>query len=65
MKGVKGDKGARRGAQVRVERMRVKGTRRPDFGISSPLLGKGRGLGMGMSSLLLLCVHCCLSWGFI
>ena len=45
MKGVKGDKGARRGAQMRVERMRVKGTRRPDFGICSPLVGENTELG--------------------
>ena len=45
VKGMKRDKGARSGAQIRGERLGVKGTRRPDFGISSPLLGKDTGWG--------------------
>ena len=39
---------------MRGERLRAKGTRRPDFGITSPLLGQETGLITGMGSLLLL-----------
>ena len=48
---VRTDKGD---AQMRGERLRAKGIRRPDFGFTSPLLGEETGLIMGMGSLLLL-----------
>jgi hypothetical protein len=44
---------------------RVKGTRRRDFGITSLLRGANTGLGMGMSSLLLLVRSLLLLVGFM
>ena len=46
--------GARRGAQMRGEQLKLRGTQRSDFDIPSPLTRGRPGLGMGMSSLLLL-----------